>query len=602
MFHIVCVHTNPEFPPLALGLVVSYAKEQLDKTNFEFHPVLVHTAEELAAVGGGEKNIFLFSNYIWNAEKNMDLSRKAKSLFPNAITIHGGPNIPIYEQPCREFLTENPHIDFAVRGAGEDVLVDLLRLLLEGCSAAGMTVGGVSALIAGEFIHNDEYGGIKDLDKLPSPYLTDYFAGESVSKWEAATIETNRGCPYNCVYCGWGLMNKVNFFSLERIFAEIDWIVSQQVATLWIADANFGISKRDFNIAKYICDAKERTGYPKRVVVNFSKNTHNNLVDIVKLFAVTKLTSTGVISLQTRDEKTLAIAGRKNIKTSEYDRMQEAFAKDDLPLSTQLMMGLPGSTRAAFEDDLRYYFNRKIEVQIFRTIMLCNTAMAAPDFQEEHGIVVRKDGLVLATNTIPEAQLEKMTQLARVFQATNTYGILFYIVIWLQFEHGLDPINILSDFVDDMHLSGKCGDAKYLFDLLEIEATPTDLLATHIKLREEYRLGKKEWHHLANEFCEWVLKKYGVDHGTDTEVVLTVQTALMPRHGRTFPEILNLDHDITQWYADHRNGSGKPLVSYGPGKLTIEDPLDISGQVLMRNMPGRPRTTWRLHSELMQIL
>ena len=42
-------------------------------------------------------------------------------------------------------------------------------------------------------------------------------------------LETNRGCPFTCTYCheGHSLITKVNYFSIERVFAELDYIASK---------------------------------------------------------------------------------------------------------------------------------------------------------------------------------------------------------------------------------------------------------------------------------------------------------------------------------------------------------------------------------------
>ena len=61
---------------------------------------------------------------------------------------------------------------------------------------------------------------------------------------------------------------------------------------------------------------------PRRIVVNYSKNTHRHLVEIVERFAEAGLVSEGVISLQTRDPHTLEVVRRRNIKTAEYDKLR----------------------------------------------------------------------------------------------------------------------------------------------------------------------------------------------------------------------------------------------------------------------------------------
>ncbi len=39
------------------------------------------------------QHVFLYSDYMWSAPENLDLSRHLKSLRPDVINIHGGPYV-----------------------------------------------------------------------------------------------------------------------------------------------------------------------------------------------------------------------------------------------------------------------------------------------------------------------------------------------------------------------------------------------------------------------------------------------------------------------------------------------------------------------------
>ena len=74
--------------------------------------------------------------------------------------------------------------------------------------------------------------------------------------------ETNRGCPFKCTFCDWGsaTASKVNKFDLERLKLEIDWFSKNKIEFIFCCDANFGILKRDIEIAEYVAIKKKRTG------------------------------------------------------------------------------------------------------------------------------------------------------------------------------------------------------------------------------------------------------------------------------------------------------------------------------------------------------
>ena len=86
-----------------------------------------------------------------------------------------------------------------------------------------------------------------------------------MTKWQSATIETFRGCPYACTFCDWGsnIGSKVRMFDLDRVVAEVEWAANRGIGTIWIADSNFGLLERDLEIARRVSEVKKRTGFPR---------------------------------------------------------------------------------------------------------------------------------------------------------------------------------------------------------------------------------------------------------------------------------------------------------------------------------------------------
>ena len=100
-------------------------------------------------------------------------------------------------------------------------------------------------------------------------------------------IQTNRGCPFQCTYCTDGIdeKQKVNSFSLERVFSEINYIakhVPKKTNLMFIADLNFGMMPRDKQICDAIADIQEKYNYPKKIDVSTGKNSRDKIVDAIK--------------------------------------------------------------------------------------------------------------------------------------------------------------------------------------------------------------------------------------------------------------------------------------------------------------------------------
>lgn len=618
---LIAAHPVPERPPLALGMCLAHLASRVELRGLDLGPRYVSGVDDLREALGacppGARPVLLNSNYLWTVDANLELSRLAKGIDPRCRTIHGGPSTPSYPEACGTFLEEHPEVDVCIRGEGEGALAALMMDWLEGRDD-GVIHGATVRTPDGVRRHPDRERG-KELEDYPSAYLGGAFdglvagragdlavTGPSVqAPFESATLETNRGCPYGCTFCDWGsaTLQKLRRFELDRVRAEIDWIVAHRIPEIWIADANFGILPRDVEIAEALCEARRRTGFPRRVVVNYAKNTHAHLVEIVERFVDAGLVGTGIISLQTRDAATLEVVRRRNIKPGEYDALRTVFRRKGLPLTVQLMLGLPGADPKAFADDLQNVFDEPLEVQVFRTAVLPNSPMAEPAYRAEHRIETNGEGLVLSTRTADAGAIDGMTRLARLFRAVHGYGILRYPILHLAQELGRRPMDLLEMLAEDAH-RGKT--EPVLAELLDPGCSDLDLLTTQRELREKLRSGSS-WGGLGDAFYLWSAARLGATLTDAFAATLAVNGALMPA-AKGVPGTLELDHDVAGWYRSLRgsqeSGTGWDravrLGNLGPAELEIRDPHGL-GVNPVGPRPGVPVGAWELESELSAI-
>lgn len=560
--------------PLALGMIRSYIETfENGKLLEHYHllPIVSMMPTEMHKVferfGPG---VWLFSNYMWSIHYNLEYSEAVKAeLGPENVTIHGGPSTPKYEKACQRFMDENPHIDYAVRGEGEITVAELLsalatvdggRTALEGI--ASITYRSGTDPLA-PLVRTGERLRAMDVDQFPSPYLNCAFndyGGEVV----AAILETNRGCPYGCTFCDWGsaTQQKIRRFDMDRISQEIDWIGRNQIRVLWIADANFGIFNRDIEITQCIADTKEKYGYPREVVVNYPKNATKKIAEVVKILVAAGICGQGIISIQTTDTQTLKIIRRDNIKTSKYDELEQIFRSQNLPLSTDLMIGLPGATVESFKGDLQYYFDHDVTVKAYRTQLLPNSPMADPGYMSEYAIQTDTDGFLISTSSYTEQELDEINWIWATYDVLDCYGLLRYVLRYVQWDHGIRAI----DFVHRLSIEARNNPTRY----------PTLNWFQHHFLRERFAPGG--WVLFYSEIRDFVEQNFGVQSDTGLETALLVNELMMPDEGREFPEVVSLEHDYAAYSADHARNTGenkKRLRSYGRGTLSITDPFGL---------------------------
>lgn len=591
---VYAVHPITQWAPLALGLMVSCIQESLPDDYRIVFPFALNSQQLLEQVARYGPGVVLFSNYMWTREANLEISAAVKRYAPRSIVIHGGPDTPAYESACKTYLERYPFVDYTVHSEGEQTLVELLRTLSQNQTAEH--VAGLGFLLNGQFIKTPNRPR-SDPNLYPSPFLNGVFDQLEWQTWMALPLETNRGCPYGCVFCDWGsaTLQKMRRFDLDRVFGEIEWLASHQVPKIWIADSNFGIFERDLEIAQFICDMKEKYGYPQVMISNYAKNTKKHLVDIIELLVEHGLVSTGIVSLQTRDEQTLKTIKRSNIKTKEYDALRTAFEDRQLPMSTQLMIGLPGSTRESFKDDLRFFFNQIIDAQIFRTVVLPNSPMAAPEFVAEHELVYDESGMLMSTKQLDADELNQIEQLARLFRCAHTYGMLRYWLCFLQWDYGLDPIEVL----DRLAISARDSSDPWISRLCDRETPSYDLLTSFASLREDLR-AHNSWHELYAALQDWTCTTFPqVQNDSAFSAALQAQTAVMPSV-RRYPLDQPLNHDFVAYYQAHRQNAGEALKTYGPGTLHVEDPIGIGTTSLLERLQkrDRPVVVWELQSAL----
>jgi radical SAM superfamily enzyme len=195
-------------------------------------------------------------------------------------------------------------------------------------------------------------------------------------------------------------------------------MAERKVTRLWIADANFGIFERDVAIADVVCDAQSKYGYPRDVIVNYAKNATVRLAEIIRRFRRAKLSATGIISIQTHDPTTLENVSRANIKTERYEELIEIFRNEGLPVSSDLLIGLPGATVAAFKDDLQFFIDRQVHTVAYPVMVLPNSPMGDKAYIDKFGITLDANGYIVSTNSFTRMDLFKMKMIFGLYRVT----------------------------------------------------------------------------------------------------------------------------------------------------------------------------------------
>jgi radical SAM superfamily enzyme YgiQ (UPF0313 family) len=618
---VVPVQHDRGVPPLALGMIFAYLPVhdggRLEEW-YEVRPDWTSTAPGVDRLGD-EPTVLMVSNYIWSHQQNLAFSERAKREHPDHLVVHGGPNTPKYRGDIEGYLARHPFVDVLVRGEGEVTVAEALAALGPGLSAGAVDlevlrdVAGVAFRSGDEVVVTPDRDRIADLDVLPSPYLEGLFDDFAEAGTNAATIETNRGCPYGCTFCDWGsaTMSRIRKFSLDRVLAELEWCARAGVVAIGFADANFGIFERDATIAAHVVELKRRYGAPLSCRSAHAKNTVKHLRPIIDAWHRAGIMTEGMLSLQTNDAATLDAIDRTNIRPERYHELAAEFRDAGLPLLVCLMMGLPGSTVASFEADLQECIDQEVVAQVFPTELLVNSPMNEPSYRERHQIVARpaaspfrvepalpdslaQSALIVSTSTFTRAEYREMEALRQAFRVAENFGLLRQVSRFVRQETGRREVDLYRG----------------LITATRDEPGRFPLLAVALQGPEATMIGLPNWDRLLGEVRDHLVIDLGVADDGALDAVLRVQRAVLPVPSDGEPVHLALDHDVAAWHRsmldakrDHADWAPHVprLRDHPPGTFTVTDPDGIGAA--LRRVVGMPYLgRWELQSPVARAL
>jgi radical SAM superfamily enzyme YgiQ (UPF0313 family) len=343
--------------PLNVGYIKSYVEEKSTK-DLKIK-IFKDPQDLLDNIDQAPPAMLGLSNYGWNENLNLKIGSYVKQKYPKTIIISGGPNLDEDTGNRINYLKEHNYIDYYLTEGGEEPFSELIDWLDDKDKEIPKNI---IFLDKNEELVNT---GRRKIDKeskhIVSPYLTgnlDRFLNAGM----VPLLETNRGCPFSCGFCAWGLASHsiVSKLKLENVLSEIEYIGSRTKQNNWIiCDANFGILKRDVEIAKAIKNTSDKYGYPKKVIIWLSKNTTDRNLEIAEILGDML---TPVMAIQSLDEEVLVNIKRDNISAEMYYKYQKKFHDMGSTTYSDLIIPLPGETLETHYNGLRKLFDVGVDI------------------------------------------------------------------------------------------------------------------------------------------------------------------------------------------------------------------------------------------------
>jgi len=322
--------TNEKRPPLGLGSLISLVRNEGHKAFFIDNYL---KPSKFIEEGYLQKNNIDFVGIYANSICYRDTLRmfneienlRKKGLWSGEIIV-GGPHTSVALETIPEF------VDYVVQGEGEEAILEIVN---------GKTNGRV--------IKEER---IKDLvplpfepwdifTKLPYDYSCPWMDIKPVF-----TMNTSRGCPFNCSFCSvgsiWG--KEYSYFGADRIISEIEYLVKNYGARgIYFREDNFTLNLK--RVEKF-CEKLIK----KDIDIHWACETR---VDSLCNEGLIKLMSSAgcravYLGVESGSQRVLDILN-KNITVGQIEKAVNLCKKYNIRTYCSLITGVPGET---FEDYL----------------------------------------------------------------------------------------------------------------------------------------------------------------------------------------------------------------------------------------------------------
>lgn len=610
---------NATYLPLSSGLLRAYAEtSELLRTNYDFMPFIFYRDHPDRILDQYDNpDVAAFSVSMWNEQLCLRVAEQVKNRYADCLIIFGGPNVPHYPQ---DYFHQHPFVDVAVRGEGEEAFSEILTRSLDSQHFNGIFGVSWRHPETGICVRNEgERPQARDMDVYPSPYLEGLFE-ELIDSSEGMEfqqiIETNRGCPFLCTFCFWGqggLSRKYRFHSIDHVSSEIEWGAKHKIKYVFNADSNFGMHKRDSEIATMLVNTKIKYGYPEKFRTCFGKNTDEQIYKVAKILHEHDLEKGITLAVQSNDEDVLKNVKRENIKLSTYHNLQKRFNESNIPVYCELILGLPGETYQSWTtgiDDL-LKAGLKNQLIVYMCQVFANTDLHDPEYRKNFGIVthriplaeihgeIRPAGLVteyediiITTDSMPLADWRRMAVFSWVAMLLHSMKLGFFVLYYLHDRHGINHSDLIS-YIAECRMPAGTGQT-LREEVLEFESQLDCILKGHGRGRALKEFGNIYWDEEEASFLRIsskldqfydelsvLVREFMGDRGIafdedELEEVIQYQRLRIPTYYSSKITKRQFNFNVPEYCETCFQDDAQPLVRK-PQVLTIPNPKDHQG-------------------------
>jgi len=276
------------------------------------------------------------------------LLKQAKDM--GKITIIGG----IFPTENPKYVLSHNHIDYVVRGEGEQTLKYLLDVLYYRQLKNLKNVKGISFKNKGKIIHTGKAELLKSIPEIISSAYS-LIPLEKYKKYTHAHIMTSRGCPFNCSFCSLSRMWRRTYRNrnVDSVIKELFFLQKKGFERVHIKDDSFTLDKEyTHKILDVIIKEKQKG----KLVLNYKVKSR---IDGMNASLLTKMSLAGIdtihFGVESVSNQSLKKIGKGGTINKELiQNVLSATLKTNIKVNPVFMLAIPNQGKDELAETIKF--------------------------------------------------------------------------------------------------------------------------------------------------------------------------------------------------------------------------------------------------------
>lgn len=273
------------------------------------------------------------------------IAREVKRLHPRVKIVLGGPQASGVDIPTMEAF---PFVDFVVRGEAEITFPFLLEVLSGTDFFTELEkIPGITFRRGTDIIRNPNAPPILDLDRLPLPA---YYLDPSIKEYKAISLESGRGCPFNCTFCSTSdfFNRKFRLKSPQKLIEQMKFVKDLYgINNISLTHDNFTINRK--KVVEF-CEALLKSGEE----FHLSCSSRTDHIDDELIALMTKAGCKGIFfGIETGSARLQQVI-KKKLNLSDAVMRIQCADQHGIKTAVSLITAFPDETREDLRDTVHF--------------------------------------------------------------------------------------------------------------------------------------------------------------------------------------------------------------------------------------------------------